>query len=886
MDIGVASVIDLPNGHLTILQRLESNSACVRYRVETSERQQLLLQVYKEEDWQDFEHERMLLELLGPHDHVLSLSQAAVVPGPPRTGLLLFESMPIGTLARLSAQVPELSEQQVLNYAKELALGLSFLHSKGVIHCNLSLDNIWVGSDFRCKISGFEASFGPDIPGHIQPCTLSSGTAAPEVSLSLSELAHPATDMWALGCLIYQLLYKEIPFEGDYRGDGTVAQPKPQGRAVTGDWEYLFMRLFMLDQKARAGDKEVCDTLDTFRLEKKGKQPIFPQIPDVTFPAPLPQRKKSNIGTSTYSWVSFAVRDDNFPPDSDCLAKLLAKAWNKPQKIPKFFSKFNKLQFTRTLTVIKSLLVLHCYLFKGPYVLIQTYYEPFVRVLGKCEAMWMTAARDKPDENHTEYLAGLIRQYLKLLTRKLELHVSSKSLGNWQGAELDSICGAAFTYWADMLLLTSRLFIGGKEVLDLRIAWMVQILEDVISLYTVMCRSLPSILEYMDDMSLRAVYVLKFQSNYGKLSSLVRGLQRQRPDIGLLELPETQPEEIQRLMMQTTSSSLQTMDAFLSDGEETKEDQLRSNTVQYPTVKAVAIEASRGRAATEGVSFKPKRRPDSKEPESPGKEKTLLKSLLTSSPSWLILMDELQFKEVLNMGIYFTTYKGIYRRTAVAISVLRSFVQKPCLSSMVEQITLMSRVSHPNLVLFMGAAVGRQTAIVTEYCPGGSLSILLHKRKREELPINVCYSLLRDVARAVHGLHASEPALCHGELTSAAVMLMDETVGLKVQAKVADFGVRNLLDPDRGLGQIGYWTAPEVLEGGEVTPAADIYSFGVLALEVLLRCVPSEAEIRGCCVPSQVPAHLSTLIIQCVQEKPGVRPTSQMLMDVFDSICE
>jgi len=882
MDIGVGSVIDLPTGQLTILQRLEPDSACVRYRVESSERQQHLLQVYKEEAWQSFEHERIVLELLGLHDHLLSLSQAAIVPGPPRTGLLLFDSMPIGSLSRLTAQVPELSEQQVLNYAKEIALGLAFLHSKGVTHANLRLENVWVGSDFRCKVAGLEDAYTSDLTGQVQTETLSSGLAAPEASLYGG--AQAPMDLWAFGCLLYQLLYKELPFEGRGRTEGPVAQLKKQSRTVAADWEYLFTRLFMTDPSTRAGVKEVCDTLNAFRLEKKAKQQLLAlPLPDIAALSTPPKRKNSSIGSSTRSWVRNAVLDDFSPPNPDCLTKLLSKAWNKPHKIPKFFSAFYKLPFSRTLPVVKSLLVLHFYLFKGPSSLEQLYYEGVRKVLDRCEALWTPATREKPDEHHTEYLAGLIRQYMKLLLRKLDLHASSKSLGNWQGAELDKVCGLALFYWADMLLLASRLFIGGKEVLDLRVAWIVQVLEDVIGLYTVMCRSLPSLLDSLDDLSLRAVYILKFQSNYCKLASLVRGLQRQNP--GLLDLPDTQPEEIQRLMLQSVQTGVQSMDAFLSDSEESKDDQWRSSTVQYTTVKAVAVEVSRARAATEGMRGTAKQAGDVLEPESPGKEKLRVKELIASSPPWLILMDELQFKEVLNMGIYFTLYKGIYRRTSVAISVLRSFVQKPAFSSMVDHITLMSRVSHPNLVLFMGASVGRQTAIVTEFCPGGSLASFLHKRESIPLPASLCYSVLRDVARALHGLHSFQPALCHGELASAGIMLMEEARADKVVVKVADFGIRLLLDPDKGLRQIGYWTAPEVLEGREIAPAADIYAFGVLVLEVLMRKVPSEVEIREGCVPGQVPANLSSLVIQCVQVRPEVRPTSQMLLDVFDSIC-
>jgi serine/threonine protein kinase len=73
-------------------------------------------------------------------------------------------------------------------------------------------------------------------------------------------------------------------------------------------------------------------------------------------------------------------------------------------------------------------------------------------------------------------------------------------------------------------------------------------------------------------------------------------------------------------------------------------------------------------------------------------------------------------------------FKGTYKRTEVAIKVLhQSAVNNSNLREFMREVAVLMKLRHPNLVLFMGACVDHQLAIVMEYCRGDNLFKLLHE---------------------------------------------------------------------------------------------------------------------------------------------------------------
>jgi 3-phosphoinositide dependent protein kinase-1 len=125
-------------------------------------------------------------------------------------------------------------EEMARFYAGEIVMALEFLHSEGVVHRDLKPENVLLGSRGHIKLTDFGSALLLSSPAeqlqeqeihtdthshthtHTQEAKSFVGTAeyvSPEVLAN--EPATAAVDLWALGCLLYQLLTGEPPFKGE-----------------------------------------------------------------------------------------------------------------------------------------------------------------------------------------------------------------------------------------------------------------------------------------------------------------------------------------------------------------------------------------------------------------------------------------------------------------------------------------------------------------------------------------------------------------------------------------------------------------------------------------------------------------------------------------------
>jgi Tol biopolymer transport system component len=161
----------------------------------------------------------------------------------------------------------------------------------------------------------------------------------------------------------------------------------------------------------------------------------------------------------------------------------------------------------------------------------------------------------------------------------------------------------------------------------------------------------------------------------------------------------------------------------------------------------------------------------------------------------------------------------------------------------------LARLLHPNIVtLFdVGSAdpgVGVEYPfIVMELVAGRSLSERLAEGR---LPVGECVELFEQIARALAAAHAT--GVVHRDLKPANVM-----IGSDGQVKVLDFGLARLLEPAgdvredslTGTGVVlgsYHYMAPEQARGEHATPAADVFSLGVMLYEALTGLKPFEGS--------------------------------------------
>lgn len=149
----------------------------------------------------------------------------------------------------------------------------------------------------------------------------------------------------------------------------------------------------------------------------------------------------------------------------------------------------------------------------------------------------------------------------------------------------------------------------------------------------------------------------------------------------------------------------------------------------------------------------------------------------------------------------------------------------------IEEMRLLSKLRHPCITTVMGAVMEphQEPMLIMEYCCHGSLHDLLHN---ETMVIegDLVLNILQDIAQGVRFLHSAKPAVIHGDLKSANVLIDG-----RFRAKVADFG----LAQDSCAHGTPYWMAPELLRGESLnTVESDMYAIGVILYELYMRKDP------------------------------------------------
>ncbi|KAI5353325.1 hypothetical protein L3X38_006218 [Prunus dulcis] len=149
---------------------------------------------------------------------------------------------------------------------------------------------------------------------------------------------------------------------------------------------------------------------------------------------------------------------------------------------------------------------------------------------------------------------------------------------------------------------------------------------------------------------------------------------------------------------------------------------------------------------------------------------------------------------------------------------------------------LLARVQHRNVVNLLGyCAHGVEKLLVYEYVAHESLDKLLFKSNRqEELDWKRRYDIICGIARGLLYLHEdSHNCIIHRDIKASNILLDDKWV-----PKIADFGMARLFPEDethvntRVAGTNGYM-APEYVMHGHLSVKADVFSFGVVVLELI-----------------------------------------------------
>ncbi|KDP35961.1 hypothetical protein JCGZ_09933 [Jatropha curcas] len=189
--------------------------------------------------------------------------------------------------------------------------------------------------------------------------------------------------------------------------------------------------------------------------------------------------------------------------------------------------------------------------------------------------------------------------------------------------------------------------------------------------------------------------------------------------------------------------------------------------------------------------------------------------------------------EKLGEGGFGAVYKGFLKDMNSFIAVKKvSSGSKQGIKEYAAEVKIISRMRHRNLVKLIGWCHEKELLLAYELMPNGSLDSHLFKGK-SLLTWELRYKIAQGLALALLYLHEEgDQCVLHRDIKSSNIMLDSN-----FEAKLGDFGLARLVDHSKGsqttilAGTMGYM-APECFTSGKASKESDIYSFGVVCLEI------------------------------------------------------
>ncbi|GMP57104.1 hypothetical protein CsSME_00021333 [Camellia sinensis var. sinensis] len=233
-----------------------------------------------------------------------------------------------------------------------------------------------------------------------------------------------------------------------------------------------------------------------------------------------------------------------------------------------------------------------------------------------------------------------------------------------------------------------------------------------------------------------------------------------------------------------------------------------------------------------------------------------------------ILWEDLTIGEQIGQGSCGTVYHALWFGSDVAVKVFsKQEYSDDVIFSFRQEVSLMKRLRHPNVLLFMGAVtLPQRLCIVTEFLPRGSLFRLL-QRNTAKLDWRRRVHMALDIARGMNYLHHFSPPIIHRDLKSSN-LLVDKNWTVKPQ-----------------------WMAPEVLRNEPSDEKSDIYSYGVILWELATEKIPwdnlNAMQVIGAVgfmnqqleIPKDVDPQWTSIIESCWHSEPQLRPSFHELME-------
>ncbi|XP_052466430.1 RAF proto-oncogene serine/threonine-protein kinase isoform X2 [Carassius gibelio] len=270
-----------------------------------------------------------------------------------------------------------------------------------------------------------------------------------------------------------------------------------------------------------------------------------------------------------------------------------------------------------------------------------------------------------------------------------------------------------------------------------------------------------------------------------------------------------------------------------------------------------------------------------------------------SSYYWEIEVTEVVLHSRIGSGSFGTVYKGKWHGD-VAVKILKVMNPTPeQLQAFRNEVAVLRKTRHVNIVLFMGYMTKTNMAIVTQWCEGSSLYKHLHVQETNFQMFQLI-DIARQTAQGMDYLHAKN--IIHRDMKSNNIFLHE---GLTV--KIGDFGLATVKARWSGSHRVEQpsgsilWMAPEVIRMQDNNPysfQSDVYSYGVVLYELMTGELPysmiaNRDQIifmvgRGYLTPDlsklykSCPKAMKRLVADCIQKSKDDRPLFPQILSSIE----
>ncbi|KAL8139303.1 hypothetical protein V2J09_005324 [Rumex salicifolius] len=274
------------------------------------------------------------------------------------------------------------------------------------------------------------------------------------------------------------------------------------------------------------------------------------------------------------------------------------------------------------------------------------------------------------------------------------------------------------------------------------------------------------------------------------------------------------------------------------------------------------------------------------------------------------------FKESVGQGAFATVYKGLLdseEGKIIAVKKLNELIQENE-REFESEVRAIAKTGHRNLVQLIGFCNdGKHRLLVYDYMPNGSLADMLFKGQKPNWFMRIKFAF--EIARGLNYLHEE----CSIQIIHCDIKPQNVLLDSSFTVRISDFGLAKLLKKDQAhtltgvRGTKGY-VAPEWFRSMPITTKVDVYSYGVLLLEIICcrRCFVADMEDESQmvladwaydCYKEDRIGHLvegdnealediekvKKLVmigLWCIQEDPSNRPSMSRVVEMIKGVLE